>query len=223
MKTNRYPQGKEEKGSKRWIQDIVNRCPSSLDSNIRKNGFLPEGMSISWKSPLVHDDYAEYRDEGFLEILDLSAHKEDLRQFWPKRGPQWDALGIQRDLRRYYLVEAKANIPELGSSCQAEDPNSIHLIEKSLVQALGIAPNLPWQQGFYQYANRLAHLYFLREIAKVDAVLVLVYFLNDRTHLPTSVEAWHGALTLQKKLMCISSRTLLKSACEVFVDTDEIK
>jgi len=226
MKTNRFPQGKAEKGSKKWIQNIVNRSPSSLDSRIREGGFLPEGKFISWLSPLATDNYAEYRDAGFLERLDLSAHKEGLLQFWPSRGPQWDALGVQQDLQRCYLVEAKANIPELVSTCQAKDPVSIRRIEESLNitrEHFCIDSNLTWLHGSYQYANRLAHLYFLREVAKVDAVLVLVYFLNDPTYLPTSHEAWQGALTLQKKLMGISSHILQKSVCEIFVDTGDIK
>ena len=31
----------------------------------------------------------------------------------------------------------------------------------------------------YQYANRLAHLYSLRQMNDIDAYLVFVYFLND--------------------------------------------
>ena len=34
---------------------------------------------------------------------------------------------------------------------------------------------------FYQYANRLAHLYFLKELNKVDAALVFIYFVGDTT------------------------------------------
>jgi len=183
MNTNRFPQGRGTKGSKKWIQDVINQHPAILDSHIRAAGCLPDRLPVSWQSPLATDEYSEYRDAGFLERLDLSLHKDSLRQFWPSRGPQWDALGVQKDLPRprYYVVEAKANIPEIVSTCQAEDPDSVRLIESSLDRArthFGAPRNPVWLQGFYQYANRLAHLYFLREIAKVDAILVLVYFLK---------------------------------------------
>ena len=36
-----------------------------------------------------------------------------------------------------------------------------------------------WSGTFYQYANRLAHLYLLHELNDVDAWLVFVYFVGD--------------------------------------------
>ncbi len=55
-------------------------------------------------------------------------------------------------------------------------------------------------KGFYQYINRLAHLYLLRVLNKIPAYLVFVYFVNDHTHIPTSRQdqpsppatAWQG-------------------------------
>ena len=38
-----------------------------------------------------------------------------------------------------------------------------------------------WTKCFYQYANRLAHLYFLKELNGIDAALVFVYFTGDTT------------------------------------------
>ena len=42
-------------------------------------------------------------------------------------------------------------------------------------------PRTDWSHCFYQYANRLAHLYLLRESNGLDAFLVFVYFVDDRT------------------------------------------
>lgn len=226
MNSNRYPQGVGDKGSKKWIQELVNHHGGILDAQIREAGLLAIEESISWVSPQESDQYAEYRDEGFLEALGLQGHTEALRQFWPRRGPQWDALGVERTKPRYFIVEAKANVPEITSNCQAEDPDSIRLIEASLTRTqrfLGIEALRSWADGFYQYANRIAHLYFLREIVRIDAVLVMTYFENDNTHLPTSHEEWLGALTLQKKLMGLGRHKLQKYICEVFVDTKSIE
>jgi hypothetical protein len=221
---NRQESGK--KGSKKWIQELVNRCPRVLDAHIQKECCLPPGKSISWRSPLRNDGFAEYRDECFLQLLGLQDHSQKLRQFWPKGGPQWDALGIEETAKRYFLVEAKANIPEIVSECKAESQKSIRLIESSFHRTqdfLGNNSLLPWSKGFYQYANRIAHLFFLRQIAKVDAILVFIHFENDYTHIRTSRETWQGALSLQKRLMGLSRHKLQKFVQEVFIDVKEIE
>lgn len=227
MNQGRYPEEEAKKGSKKWIQELVNLCPRLLDAHIQKEErCLQLGKSISWRSPLGADGFAEYRDEGFLQLLGLQVHAQALGQFWPNGGPQWDALGIEETAPRYFFVEAKANIPEIVSECQAQSPESIRLIESSLHRTqlfLGNNSFLPWSKGFYQYANRIAHLYFLREIAKVDAILVFVHFENDHTHIPTSHEAWQGALLLQKRLMGLSRHKLQKFVQEVFIDVKEIE
>lgn len=225
MNQSRYPQEEGKKGSKKWVQELVNLCPHLLDARIQKDRCLQPGKSISWCSPLRADGFAEYRDECFLQLLSLQVCVQALRQFWPKGGPQWDALGIEETTPRYFLVEAKANIPEIVSDCQADSPESIRRIESSLHRTqdfLGNNSLLPWSKVFYQYANRIAHLYFLREIAKVDAILVFVHFENDYTHISTSHEAWQGALLLQKRLMGLSRHKLQKFVREVFIDVKEI-
>ena len=65
-------------------------------------------------------------------------------------------------------------------------------IESSLNETknwLGVAPEADWLGPLYQSANRLAHLYFFREVAKVPAWLVNVCFTED-THSPTTLDAW---------------------------------
>ena len=51
----------------------------------------------------------------------------------------------------------------------------------------------------YQYANRLAHLYFVREVLRVPAWLVNLCFIGDRTTNPTTELEWRAALPLFKK------------------------
>jgi hypothetical protein len=51
-------------------------------------------------------------------------------------------------------------------------------------------PVRDWTKPYYQLANRIAFLYFLNVIAEVPAWLILVNFVNDRTHKPTSLEQW---------------------------------
>lgn len=78
------------------------------------------------------------------------------------------------------LVEAKAHVGELASTCAA-GPKSRLQIEQALATTeahLGIPPDRDWTNGFYQYANRLAHLRFMRDRG-VDAHLVFVYLIGD--------------------------------------------
>lgn len=226
MITQRVPQTEGDKGSKKWIQLLTEKRSAILLSHIHRHSQLGEIQAIDWRSPRRKDDFAEYRDDGFLDCLGLGDHREALASFWPKGGPQWDALGTDANKQHFFLVEAKANIPELVTECKAEDPSSIHQIKSSLhrTQAfLGSNPLITWSKGFYQYANRIAHLYFMREIARVDAFLVFIYFLNDNTHIPTTHDEWLGALTLQKKLMDLSRHKLQRFVLDVFIDVKEIK
>jgi hypothetical protein len=224
----RVPQLKENpKGSQKWVQEIINLCPRLLNRLIQQKIASLSGREIQWTSPLAQDKFAEYRDAAFLENLDLQEFTEELGKFWPKMGPQWDALGRTADGEVFILVEAKANVPELVSFCGAKDKESLKNVSASLAETQGWLncrePSVDWKCGFYQYANRLAHLYFLREKAHKEAYLVLLYFVEDSSHIPTSRYAWNSALKLQKKLMGLSAASLAGKAIEVFIDTNDIK
>jgi hypothetical protein len=88
----RFPQAKAEKGSQKWLQILVNEKQEFLNSLVCDSLNFAENESVEWRSPLKSDDYAEYRDQAFLDRLDIKLEKEPLNQFWPIRGPQWDAL-----------------------------------------------------------------------------------------------------------------------------------
>lgn len=127
----RIIQQKGEKGSLKWIQFILNNCPDILDNSINK--FLPDThiQPIEWLSSLADDDYAEYQDQAFLDLLEIELTKKELKDFWPLIGPQWDALGRIKN-EAYFLVEAKAHVSEIISSSQAKAKSSVSLINKSL-------------------------------------------------------------------------------------------
>ena len=216
--------GIAERGSQKWVQHLVNGASEQLDRAIAGSLTVPLKQPIEWLSPLRVASYAEYRDTAFLECLGLSHHAASLQGFWPLSGPRWDALG--RAGNRYFLVEAKANIPELISDCQASATHSREMIAAAMrctQQWLGAHPRIDWLTGFYQYANRLAHLYFMREIAKEDAYMVFLYILNDPTHIPTSRVEWRGALELQKLLLGLGGRPYRDYVLSVFLDAADIE
>ncbi|REK76083.1 hypothetical protein [Paenibacillus paeoniae] len=137
---------------------------------------------------------AEYKDQDFLNRLGIDYLS--LKSFWPKGGPQWDDLGRIKQAKGndVILVEAKSNLAELKSGgTKARSSSSLSLINKSLQELkdyLGVASESNWANVYYQYCNRLAHLYYLRN-HKVKAYLVFVYFIGDHSVKgPKTKEEW---------------------------------
>ena len=184
-------------GSQRLLQLAVNLRPELLQSALRKAGALRKREAVSWASPLASDNYTEYRDQAALEKLSLRDRvTTPLREFWPLRGPVWDALGVT-SRGRPIMVEAKAHIPEAASPGTRASPKSMELIERSLrITRKYLAPraSAPWTGTFYQYANRLAYQYYLRVLNSVDSSLVFLDFTNAvDVDGPTTEDEWRGA------------------------------
>ena len=182
-------------------------------------------MKTDWKSPLQSDDYAEYRDNDFLKNLGiLNKIKYPLSDFWPNYGPQWDALGASGD--GIILVEAKANIPEMVSpGTGAKNPQSIKKIKNSLDEVkkyLSVSDAIDWTGTFYQYVNRIAHLYYLREKNQIKAHLLFIYFINDITvHGPKTKDEWLGAIqTMECYLGLAKKHKLRKYIHDIFIDVN---
>lgn len=206
MKT-KQPEG--ARGSLKWIQRAVNQRWPSLEQPILQ---ATSATSLRWTSPLSTDDYAEYRDGGFLDAIDQSALREALTAFWPARGPQWDALGVTSG-GDVLLVEAKAHIAEMCSPGTAASAVSRARIEAALDDVAGRlgakANRASWCDHFYQLGNRIAHLDFLRRNG-VPAWLVLVNFVGDREMGgPESEEAWESAYKVAFHVMGLGSRHAL--------------
>src|SRR5947209_6416923 len=101
-------------GSQRWLQLAVNKKPQPLESALRRSGAIGRRSSVSWKSPLESDGFREYRDKAAIAEVGIANLKKPLEQFWPARGPVWDALGITTEQFPLF-IEAKAHIPETAS------------------------------------------------------------------------------------------------------------
>jgi len=217
---------KEARGSLKWIRVAVNEHHELFNSYILSASSIPKDDEIVWVSPLQNDDYAEYRDQDFLDRLGIDLPNKRLRDFWPNLGPQWDALAKTKS-GRIILLEAKANVPEVVSPATGASPTSRELIEKSLSETkafLGVDQDIPWAGRLYQFTNRLAHLYLLRELNGIDAYLVFTYFVgDDDVNGPKTVDEWKAALTVAKKVLGISERNpMSKFVSDVFVDIGEI-
>lgn len=203
--------GRAFAGSQKQIQFYVNEQPAILNQAIEQA--FGEQLHACWVSPLAGERYSEYRDSRFLQALGYERLGPHLRDFWPAGGPRWDALArTGSDGTELLLVEAKSHIPELyGSGCKASQP-AMQKIQVSLNATklwLGVHPSANWNGSLYQSANRLAHLYFLNEIAGLKARLVNLYFIGD-PHSPTTRVQWKRTLQLVKSELGVSEVPLAK-------------
>src|SRR4051812_6338792 len=102
-------------------------------------------------------------------------------EFWPVRGNRsWD--GVAKINGEWIFIEAKANSGEFRTSaCGAGEPARTTIL-KALHEVktyMGADPRLAWEQTYYQYANRLAVVYFLNERVGIPARLLNIYFSGD--------------------------------------------
>ena len=207
--------GRAPRGSQRELQDYINEHERVIHCAVLEAlpvRYRELGASITWISPLVQDNYVEYRDDDFLRSVGLGEFASELAGFWPTGGPCWDALGIVSDFNKRFkpnivLVEAKSHLSEIyGSGCQA-GVRSRKLIEKSLANAkewCGAKIDADWTGPLYQSANRLAHLYFIRERLKNFAWLVNLCFTGDPIG-PADQLAWEAELKAVKSSLGINS------------------
>jgi hypothetical protein len=212
------------KGSQRWLQVAVNRRPHLLLGALQRSGAIAPRASVTWYSPLEKENFQEYRDGKALEKAGISKAKlkKALEEFWPARGPVWDALGITSEGHPLFL-EAKAHIPEAATPGTKASETSKKLIDQSLGEARHFyAPKATadWSKLFYQYANRLAHQYFLRKVNDVPSTLVFLYFVNADDMLgPMSEDEWHGAVRLIHAVLGLPKDLKRYGVFDAFLDT----
>jgi len=200
----------------------------------RRAAFTREVERVTHCSETQWLDNEETVDEktGKLKVrepkgLEFLAPTDRARLEWERLWPQsgnvhnWDAVGRGQIAERttWTLLEAKAHIGELSSSCTAKSPDSIRRIDAVLEEtkrALGVPDAAAWAEGYYQYSNRLALLHFLTTHG-VDAHLVFVYFLDDRTDIgragrecPASEPEWREALAAQDSHVALPSTSPLR-------------
>lgn len=185
----------------------ANDCVEAFNQRIAQL-FAWENEHISWLSPTTGDEYAEYYDDEFLTRLGLFDLKVPLRDFWPRSGPRWDRLARTQS-GKVILVEAKAYPEEAVDFTSQAGETSLARIRKALEAAqrdFAASQSANWEATFYQYANRLAHLYYLHGLNGLDAYLLFVC-LADAPDVPKpcSEAAWHGALRVIEKCLGLGS------------------
>ena len=184
--------------SEHWLRVAVNEQTNAFNVGVRDCLNLPADESIHWLSPVAADQYAEYYDQSFLSLLGVDDSQAPLQTFWPLSGPRWDGLA-KTSTGKLILVEAKAYIAEAVDFGSKASEASLERIEDALAKAKAAyraRPDAVWIRPFYQYANRLAHLYYLRDLLGADAYLLFVC-VTDAPDVPAPASAaeWRGAHT----------------------------
>lgn len=208
----RDDQGRAFAGSQLQMQLYVARRQGELTSAVLNALRLARATfdRIDWVAPLEHKRFSEPCDGTFLELLGLRHLRAQLADFWPKGGPRWDALAVLQPGAGVLLVEAKSYPGEIrGGGCKAV-PESRTVIERSIRTArdwFGASKGADWLGPLYQYANRLAHVRFLREVAGRTAWLANVCFLDDPIK-PTTRMQWDVLLPDLKSALGFRSGTI---------------
>lgn len=169
---------------------------------------------------------SEPKDLSFISFS--SSQAEAWKSFWPSPGNRsWDA--VAKAGGDWLLFEAKANASELRSPGTGATSRSLATILAAFEETknhIGVDSKLRWHEQFYQYANRLAALYFMNVVAQIPARLIFIYFTGDAfpdgRACPSCKEEWepliaecHRALGLPEN-HCLSQRVH-----EVFVPVRE--
>lgn len=179
--------GRGKKGSKFWMQTLVNLDNGSALSKAIQTEDNCIG-DIKWLSPLKIDSYGEFKTK---QIPGLEKAKFS---FWPDSGPWWDGIGID-DKGCILLVEAKGHVSETKTKCAASSEVSREKICKSMQEVYDSSTNSnnydedAWLNKYYQLGNRLTFLVKLRDQG-YNVKLVLLNIVNDPTHIATSLDAW---------------------------------
>lgn len=212
--------GRARAGSPLQLQLYLNLFPGELESAICDG--LPDlaarRPSFEWISPVAADRYREYRQGGFLAALDLEELEPKLEAFWPERGPRWDGLAklhfAGSEPPAVLLIEAKSHVSELtGEPCQAVAASRRRIEQRlaGIASRFGVQDVPPcWLEDCYQYINRLAHLFFLRDQG-VDAWLAHIYFAGD-WHKPTSAETWRASIDALRRRMGLPVAAIRRAA-----------
>lgn len=219
-------------GSECHLLRWMGRHRNLFDQRVSAAVGMP-GSALKWMDFGFHERNpwpdSELRGLEFLHhIPNLKARWQE---FWPtgKGIHNWDAVGWigEEPHLELLLLEAKAHVAELKSSCGAKNPNSVQKIDRAMDKAkefLCADPKADWKHGYYQTANRVATLHFLTEEG-IAARLLFVYFLGDNEsnsrQCPRTEEEWNPAINAQWKDLGASSDGLPDRIHKLFLPVAE--
>jgi hypothetical protein len=133
--------------------------------------------------------------------------------------------------RGVLLVEGKSHEAELSSPKTEARGESLETIRRALDETkghLGVPEEVEWTGRYYQLANRLAFLYYLRVRRSLPAWLLSIYFLGDRFESggreivgPTDPEGWREPMKVAEEYLSLpSDHPLSEYASRLYLPAD---
>jgi len=208
-----------------------------LNTEIEKQVKL---SNIDWKDfPFSSENQSLKRDSEFkgINFLDNEKHKlvfEEWKKYWPQTGnpPNWDAIGVSNEngTETFLLVEAKAHFEECMNDCKASEGSRKIIISafRKVMPTVQKAVSEPedWLRKYYQYANRIAMLYFLRE-NNISAKLLFIYFTGDTfpgKKCPQTADQWNKKIEkIHNHLKIDDDADLMKHVKHVILPVIDMK
>jgi hypothetical protein len=200
----------------RWMGRHRNLFDKQVGEAIGKPGERIKWLDFQFSPQNTWQD-AEWKGIDFLQNDVLNAY---WKEYWPQSGniQNWDAVGwIGSGLDcELVLVEAKAHVGEIYSSTQAKRVG-LEIIRTAFDKtqtALQVSTSNDWTQQFYQYANRIACLYFLHS-NEIKAHLLFIYFVGDKANArrkcPQSQDEWKPVLKAQDEYLGLTHTHILSN------------
>ena len=200
------------RGSQRRLLDRLQRSPADLadavdalaDPSLGHPTFtwLDAGEAApATRQRMCEPFEIEWRGVDFLAPTCPNVVTRYRAGFWPQTGnvPNWDVVGHRRLGQRdeWLLVEAKGHLRELDQACAAKGRSvggSREAIEERLAEVrAAVSPGNAndWLAHYYQYANRVATLWFLLQNGIEARLLHLCFLGDDFPDAPASADEWH--------------------------------
>lgn len=236
-------------GSECHLLRYLGRHRKQLDGEILKA--VKTGDRIEWRDfgfDRRKDKWYDAELKG-LAFLEDSEVLKAWAGFWPKsrnwhQQQNWDAVGwlYEGDKRRgLLLVEAKAHISELKSDGCGAGEKSRRKIEDAFQKTIKYVKNTNevtkeelenWCGAYYQFANRLAVIFFLNEYLKeqglpsIPTTLILIYFTGDKRddgmECPIDKQGWGPVIADEYSQLGLTPDHRLKSYVkEVYLPVTE--
>ena len=196
-------------GSECQLLRYLGRHREVLDTAVMRT---TGAQSISWID-YPYEPSSPWKD-GEWKGLDFLPEDSGARKAWPNFWPtsgnaqNWDAIGkiSVGNREEWLLVEAKAHTGEIKSSCAASEQGGLLKIKTALgtVKAdLGVSIDRDWLNEYYQFANRIAALWHMRQYDEPGRLL-FIYFTGDsfpsgNVDCPGGPAGWASALAKQEQ------------------------
>ncbi len=172
-------------GSECHMLRYLGRHRSVLDDRVRGVVGCDELRWLDFPFDKLKAKWPDAEWKGIDFIPDNSALKAKWRKFWPQTGnvQNWDAVAEIKfgKKREWLLIEAKAHLGEIRSSCGAKEHGGLPLIRRALSRTkadLGVDEKCNWLRPYYQCCNRVAVLNFLLK-NNVPSRSLFIYFIGD--------------------------------------------